>query len=272
MWGPHAVGVSRWSSVRVIGTVPLEADGSAYFNVPTVERASLYFQALDENFMELRRMRSSVSFQPGELRGCNGCHESRNSAAQVNLQWSVSLAARHPPRFPDPPPWEPAMPLDYKTLTQPILDRHCLKCHNDQDAKGGWNFAGTPVPGSEPTYLFPATEDYCGSYLSILGFKHWSDARACRAVTGPEPLVSLSDRFSDGGVTAPLQFGSHRSRLATLLLKGHEGVRLTRSEWLTLVTWIDANAPYHGRLINQRPASGGPPQREWYPWPDPWSK
>ena len=59
----------------MIGTVPLEADGSAYFKVP-VDQA-VYFQLLDENQMELRRMRSFISFQPGEQRACVGCHETK---------------------------------------------------------------------------------------------------------------------------------------------------------------------------------------------------
>ncbi|MFH1264707.1 MAG: hypothetical protein ABIK89_03225, partial [Planctomycetota bacterium] len=61
-----------WSPVRVIGTVPVERDGSASFHVPA--DVALYFQALDERQMEIRRVRSMVSFKPGEVRGCTGCH------------------------------------------------------------------------------------------------------------------------------------------------------------------------------------------------------
>ena len=108
MWNPSP-GLTRWSSVRVIGTVPVEEDGSAHFQVPTADNASVYFQALDENFMELRRMRSSVSFQPGEVRGCSGCHETRASVAKskrlgacrwrlADLRASRSLRPGAPPR------------------------------------------------------------------------------------------------------------------------------------------------------------------------------
>jgi hypothetical protein len=270
MWAP-ARGLTRWSSVRVIGTVPVEADGSAHFCVPTVDNAAVYFQALDENHMELRRMRSSISFQPGEVRGCNGCHETRASAAKVAGRWSASLAARRPPQMPEPPPWGSAQPLDYQTLIQPILDRHCVKCHGPRDPKGGIDLSGTAVPGSEDTYRFPADRGFNRSFLTILGFAPDAAARLPRTVTGPAPLVALADRLGDGSVSRPLEFGSHRSKLIGLLLGGHEDVRLSREEWITLATWVDANAPFHGRLINQRPGPGQLPRREWYPWPDPWT-
>jgi hypothetical protein len=78
-----ATGTS-WTPIRILGTVPVERDGSAYFRVPA--NTALYFQALDENFMEVRRMRSFVSFRPGETRGCVGCHETR-ATAPPNGQW-----------------------------------------------------------------------------------------------------------------------------------------------------------------------------------------
>ncbi|MCL2105415.1 MAG: hypothetical protein FWH21_10310, partial [Kiritimatiellaeota bacterium] len=78
-WTNGDKNATRWCPVRVIGTVPVDADGSAHFKVPIADNASVYFQALDENFMEIRRMRSSVSFAPGENRSCNGCHETRTA-------------------------------------------------------------------------------------------------------------------------------------------------------------------------------------------------
>ena len=57
---PDAKGTENWNPTRVLGTVPLEADGSAHFKVPADQ--AVYFQLLDENQMELRRMpRSSAS-------------------------------------------------------------------------------------------------------------------------------------------------------------------------------------------------------------------
>ena len=77
-WDP-VLGMWDWGTARVIGIVPVEEDGSAYFKVPADQ--TVYFHALDENFLELRRMRSNVTFTAGETRSCVGCHESRASHA-----------------------------------------------------------------------------------------------------------------------------------------------------------------------------------------------
>jgi hypothetical protein len=78
-------------------------------------------------------------------------------------------------------------------------------------------------------------------------------------------LVSIVDRRSDSSITKARQFGSHRSRLIRVLLEDplhREEVKLDDDEWLALVTWVDANAPYHDSFYNRRPADGGPPRRD----------
>jgi hypothetical protein len=82
----------------------------------------------------------------------------------------------------------------------------------------------------------------------------------------PGPVfVSVSNRFSGASVSLPKQFGSHRSRLIELLqtdpLHKTEAA-LSDSEWIALVTWIDANAPYYDTFFNRRPDDDGPPRRE----------
>ena len=63
---------------RVIGTVPIEADGSAHFVVPA--NRNMYFEVLDKEHREIQRMRSVVCLKPGESRSCVGCHERRSMA------------------------------------------------------------------------------------------------------------------------------------------------------------------------------------------------
>ena len=81
---PPAINNGSWDVKHVLGTVPVEADGSAYFEVPA--RTPVYFQLLDEHHMELRRMRSFISFQPGEVRACVGCHETKAVAPPPGLR------------------------------------------------------------------------------------------------------------------------------------------------------------------------------------------
>ena len=60
-------------------------------------------------------------------------------------------------------------------------------------------------------------------------------------------------------VTQPKQFGSHRSRLVLSLLNDEahrKDVALSGDEWETLVTWVDANAPYHATYFQYFDAQG----------------
>ena len=86
-----------WTPVEVLGTVPVEADGSAHFRVPV--DTPVYFQLLDENFMELRRMRSFISFQPGETARLRRLPriEGRRADAEAGAV-GVRCASRRSPR------------------------------------------------------------------------------------------------------------------------------------------------------------------------------
>jgi len=105
-------------------------------------------------------------------------------------------------------------------------------------------------------------EEFNQSFLSIMGPKLLGNVE--------EALVVLNDRNSDASITKPKQFGSHKSKFITTLLKEHHGVNLSKDDWYALVTWVDYNAPYHGRLINKYPADGSFARREVYTWPDLW--
>jgi hypothetical protein len=134
-------GYWTWSPVRVVGTVPVEKDGSAYFKVPA--GLAIYFQALDENLMEIRRMRSHVEFKPGERRSCVGCHETKQHVPRVGRN---GLALGRAPSQPKPPPWGDVATIDYETLIQPILDRHCVGCHGEKDPKKGLDLSASRDP------------------------------------------------------------------------------------------------------------------------------
>ena len=221
---PDVKGVMiNWTPARVIGEVPVEADGSAHFQVPA--DTPVYFQLLDENHMELRRMRAFISFQPGEVRACHGCHESREEAPR-NLDRPYPLAMARDPSIPVPPPWGDA-PISFLRDVQPILDRHCVECHGGLKPAADLDFSGG------------LTASYNRAYDTILA----------------HDLVSRSNVGDDARVTPPLAFGSHKSKLVHVVRDGacSKRARLSDQEWHALVTWIDANAPYHDGFINKRP-------------------
>ena len=66
---------------QVLGTVPVEADGSALFEVPA--RTPVLFQALNAQGRAVQTMRSLVYLQPGEHQSCIGCHEHRMRTASA---------------------------------------------------------------------------------------------------------------------------------------------------------------------------------------------
>jgi hypothetical protein len=235
-------GYWAWAPVRVIGTVPVEEDGSACFQVPADE--AVYFQVLDEDFMELRRMRSHVTFQGGETRGCLGCHESKPRTPHTS--WITSLALGREPVIPEPPSWGADRLLGYEWLIQPILDRHCTECHNPSKPDGGIDLSSTR-----------GEDGFCQSFRTLFGDRVGTEQ------PGPM-LVSVSNRFDGSAVSQPRQFGSHRSRLIQLLREDElhtKEVRLDDQAWRALVTWIDANAPYHDSFYNRRPTDGSKPVR-----------
>lgn len=211
------------------GVVPVEEDGSAHFTIPA--RRSIYFQALDERFMEVERMRTFVNLQPGEVRGCIGCHQPRNESPSVD----VPRAALRAPDTPRPQPGDPCVPrpLYYPTDVQPILDRHCVRCH------------GTGPEASPPVLTGELTTYFNRSYEEILGRK---------LIAFVQEFIGTDPEAQKGNVAplGPRALGSHASRLITVLRDGHYEVRLSEAEWVRLVTWVDANGPYYGSYFGRR--------------------
>lgn len=212
----------NWNPVRVLGEVPVEADGSAHFRVPA--DTPVYFQLLDADHRELRRMRSFISFQPGEQRGCTGCHESREESPAAAIA-PQPLALSRAPSDPVPPPWGDRA-LSFLRDVQPVFDRHCVSCHGGLKPAGGVDLSGG------------LTVRHNRAYDTIYAKK----------------LVAWSNVGDDAHVTPPLAFGSHRSALVRAVREGPcaSRVKLGADDWLRLVTWVDANAPYHDGFINKR--------------------
>ncbi len=284
---PRDFGVWAWGARRVIGTVPVEEDGSAYFKVPADQH--VYFQALDENKMEVRRMRSMVAFQAGEERGCLGCHESRVISPAPRYA-DMPAATRREPSMPEPAPFGYEMP-GFERHIQPILDRNCVSCHGSTEPEAGLDFTSHRVDGYNQAYrtmfglkpdeptpvqtvgrwrdLYPDApappEDYAGRA---------GRTRMNKMMNGEHPgqLISISNYFSGPEVTEPKQFGTHRSKLILTLLshKRHRKVRagMSDDEWETLVTWIDIQAPYWDTYWDHETVS--PSQRVRVDFPSPW--
>ena len=229
-----------WAPALVYGEVPVEADGSASFYVPS--DVSVYFQLLDKDKREIKRMRSFISFQPGESRGCVGCHETRAVAGFHPPENGYTLAMQREPSIPEPPPWGDQRCINYLADVQPVLDRHCASCHSGLEPAAGLDFSGGLVAGAPMQTTFrPLNFDGLNrSYRTMI----------------ENDLITYSDKHAPASeLTQTRQFGSTQSKLIDVILNGpcSGSIQPGDESWYRLVTWIDANAPYHDRFVNSRP-------------------
>ncbi len=195
----------------LLGTVPVEADGSAYFRAPA--GVPLYFQAVDAAGRAVQSMRSEVYLQPGERRGCVGCHEVPGTVVANR----PTLAMRRAPSRLRPGP-DGSRPMSYPRLVQPVLDRHCVRCH---DGKSKLPLTGEPVG------------DFSRSYQNLkpyLRWYEWGGASISQIATQPGRIGADASPL-----TAILDVAPHRSR-----------VQWTEADRRRLYLWLDANVPFYG--------------------------
>jgi formylglycine-generating enzyme required for sulfatase activity len=213
--GHYFIGMEGgWDVRRMIGTVPVEEDGSAMFIIPANTPVAL--QPMDEEGKALQQMRSWFVGMPGEYVSCVGCHESQNSTAALK----PGIAARKAPV--DPAPWRgPKRGFSFVREVQPVLDRYCADCHNGQ--AGRPNLAdGKIIPTSGGISPLPQ------SYVAL------------------HPYVRRNGPEGDYHTLTPLEFHANTSLLVQMLRKGHHQVKLDAEAWDRLITWIDINVPAYG--------------------------
>ena len=220
---PHAneppVGLANASpGKQVLGTVPVEADGSACFRAPA--KVALAFQALDSSGEAVQVMRSVVYLQPGETASCVGCHEYRHTSPATQR----ALALNRAPSVIEPGP-DGSRPLSYARLVQPVLDRHCVRCHNPPQPAGKVNLTGAPQGHYTVSY---------NALAPFVSFSSWGGKPGDFRVANSEP------------VSQPGFFGARGSRLMELLRKGHQDAAVPAADLERLVIWMDANALFYG--------------------------
>ncbi len=240
--GPAISGIQAEGVKRVLGTVPVETDGSVSFTAPS--GIPLHFQLLDDRYRALQTMRSFTGVMPGERRGCVGCHERRNNAPQPAMP---STAASRAPRSITPPPWSDRT-VSWSRYVRPVLDKYCAECHQGngkavktldmtyREGQLGWDemywlFTGKFnwkwarrefIPRKDP----PPGYNLAGAYY-VEGY-HQKDPRHLET---PEPMTAFS----------------YKSPLVERISSGkHHGVKVDEVSRRRVIAWIDAMCPYRG--------------------------
>ena len=223
---PYSVGLDGpWDPRRIIGTVPVKDDGSAYFRIPAYVPISM--QPLDAEGKAIQQMRSWVTAMPGEVVSCVGCHESQNTTAPVT---EIRTAAVSTPD--EIVPWYgPARGFSFVREVQPVLDKYCVQCHYEGNAEY------PPIVSFEDTPPKPMldTQNYI-NVKSRFSNSYYQLRRHVRAQTKEGTMQTQ----------LPREYHADISRLVQLLQKGHYGVELNAEAWDRLIVWIDLNAPFHG--------------------------
>ena len=110
---------------RLVGVVPVESDGSAYFLAPGLKDIS--FNALDAEGRTIMKTGYPIQVMPGETIGCIGCHESRHMAPP-DIR-SMPIAIKRTVSMPKQPDWGTKGIVDSVKVVQPVLDKYCIRCH-----------------------------------------------------------------------------------------------------------------------------------------------
>ena len=219
---------ATYAGKTVLGDVPVEADGSACFRVPA--GIPIYFMALDAEGRAVQRMRSFTHLMPGEVQGCVGCHEHRLQASRSRMP----LAPGRMPRTLEPPEWG-VTGFDYSRIVQPVLDRHCVACHNAITPPKGLDLTGGKTDFFNVSYDMLAREKQGGrgspyvNWIPTYNGQEWN-------------ILEVR----------PKTWGSPQSKLAEVVLSGHPDEKgkprfaMDEISRRRILSWIDLNVPYYG--------------------------
>ncbi len=219
---------------KVLGTVPINEDGSAVFRVPA--NVSLQVQTLDENGMAILTEKSLFYMMPGERRSCVGCHEAVGTTPPMK---TVAKMSRMKPVDLSPP----AGPkyrggMSFARTVQPVLDRYCIKCH------------GLEKTEKKVSLIYAKSGRYPDSLMEIvkrgdhrIGDKGFSGGR----YKGTNVTYNISH---------PRVFFAYSNSVAQKLAKGdkhHKSLKdVDRESYMRIIEWLDLNGQCYGDLFPNR--------------------
>jgi cytochrome c553 len=222
---PLTIGGS-FTLAEILGTIPVAEDGSAYAELPALQ--SIFFVALDENDIAVKRMHSFLTLQPGETFACIGCHEERTESPP-NAKTPVLQALLRSPSKPEPIPGVPPL-IDYPRDVQPVFDKHCVSCHSPENYGGKLDLTG------DKTFM------HSMSFIRLTLHGQWV----------------VDNRNQAKSNFAPYKIGSGSSTLLKYIEPQHYDVKLSAEEKNLIRLWIDTSATYTSTYASLRSGSYHP--------------
>ena len=216
--GEPMIGYERENTPRIpLGVVPVEEDGSVYFEAPVAKQ--LIFQVLDEDFMAVQSMRSVAFVHPGEQLSCLGCHESTHGAARrdappVAMQRAPSALRAE---------CGPVEPVSYYRQIKPIFEKTCVPCH---EAKG---------KGPRDMRYETLKEEYTFWFSGAMFTQMTTDYSGVHG----------------GSRTIPGRFGARASKIGQALLTETHRKHVPEGERHQVIQWLDCNSLRLGAYVDE---------------------
>jgi len=204
---------TNFENKKILGEVPVEDDGSAYFEVPS--GIFVYFQLLDKDRKMIQSMRSGTMVQSGEVNGCIGCHEDRINVPPPSGKMALAMRRKASPMN----GWmgKNPEPFSFTKTVQPIFDKHCVSCHDfDEKDRTKLILAGDNNPFFNASYI----DINVKKKISVIG-------------AGPAEIQQA------------YTWGASASTLTKIIDNNHKDTKLSDDEKRILYTWMDLNAVYY---------------------------
>ena len=150
---------------------------------------------------------------------------------------------RRVPSVPNRPPWGDAT-VSFPRFVQPVLNKHCIRCHGGAAPKGGMDLTHRTEPGS--AFSWPYVRLVFGDQPKKVSDlpKTTVAGPIFTACTYPNPEVRFPTQET---VVPPMTAISYKSRLIDIATTGnHHDVRVSQEEADRLIAWVDALCPYFG--------------------------
>ncbi len=265
---PVGLGNATWDTKEILGEVDIEKDGSVYFEIPA--RTPVYFQPIDENGYAVTTMRSWTTMQPNEFYSCLGCHGDRDTPNPIPLKIAKD---RKPKKL--KPFYNVKGGFSFKKHIQPILNKHCITCHNDRSKARILSLDGTSklsvadiakTEGKQwedlekknsqnavrafslldyPILNKLAKRVFNDAYYNLLSPQLIHGGHVCYA-DFRNPVINWAGMLSIPTLLPPYYRGAAKSEIMEMLREGHGNTKLTQEELDKLAAWIDLYVPYCG--------------------------